>query len=184
MTFTQTAKHLLKDKTIPDSTCVIAVSKYQSIHNIKKLYQLGCRDFAESKAQDLEKKACILPKDIHWHFIGQIQTNKLPIINKYSTTIHSISRIKEIDILKKLDKTIDIFIQIKKDQSEQRSAALISELPQLLDACKNTHIKITGLMIMPLKAIKTTLSNISSGPNKRLIHYNGNILISQYLAWA
>ena len=73
---------------------------------------------------------------MHWHFIGQIQTNKLAIINKYSTTIHSISRIKEIDILKKLDKTIDIFIQIKKDQSEQRSAALISKTPQLL-----VHVK-------------------------------------------
>ena len=73
---------------------LIAVSKGQDVSKIKKLYDLGHRDFGENYLQELIKKSTALPADINWHFLGKIQTNKIKNIIKFSNLIHSVSREK------------------------------------------------------------------------------------------
>ena len=77
-----------------NSVKLIAVSKLQSIETILTASRLGVRDFGESYAQELAKKALKCPKDIIWHFIGPIQTNKIKLIAKHSQWIHSLDRLK------------------------------------------------------------------------------------------
>ena len=90
---------------------LIAVSKLQSIEVIKEAYSLGINHFGENYAQELDKKVLATPKDIVWHFIGPIQSNKVKLIAKHAHWIHSLEREKIAkklnDELEKLKKTID-----------------------------------------------------------------------------
>ena len=81
-------------KNIPANTKLIAVSKGQEVEKIKALYNEGHRDFGENFLQELQQKKAQLPKDIKWHFLGNIQSNKLKEICTNSELIHSISRRK------------------------------------------------------------------------------------------
>lgn len=64
-------------ESLPDGVSLIAVSKYHSAEQIAEAYAAGCRDFGESRVQELKLKQATLPKDIRWHFIGHLQTNKV-----------------------------------------------------------------------------------------------------------
>ena len=88
----------------PASVHLIAVSKMQSVEKIQELYNLGHRDFGESKVQELLVKVDALPKDIRWHFIGTLQSNKLKKAAEVCEVIHSIdseSQLKEIRKIRK-----------------------------------------------------------------------------------
>lgn len=75
---------------LPEQTRLIAVSKYKPAEDIQTLYNEGQRAFGENKAQEMKAKHEILPKDIQWHFIGHLQTNKIKYIAPFVTMIHSI----------------------------------------------------------------------------------------------
>ena len=76
--------------TLPAGVTLIAVSKYHPAEAIEAAYSAGQRDFGESKAQDLVAKQQQLPKDINWHFIGHLQSNKIKYIAPFVHLIHSI----------------------------------------------------------------------------------------------
>ena len=76
--------------TLPQGVTLIAVSKYHPADAVQAAYDAGQRDFGESKAQDLTAKHEALPKDINWHFIGHLQTNKVKYIAPFVHLIHSI----------------------------------------------------------------------------------------------
>ena len=76
--------------TLPQGVTLIAVSKYHPVEAVQAAYEAGQRDFGESKAQDLTAKFTVLPKDINWHFIGHLQTNKVKYIAPFVHLIHSI----------------------------------------------------------------------------------------------
>eukprot|EP00834_Sanchytrium_tribonematis_P001897 NODE_50_length_31184_cov_0.705099.p18 type:complete len:219 gc:universal NODE_50_length_31184_cov_0.705099:11761-12417(+) len=107
---------------------LIAVSKKKPFQDIKIIYDEGHRDFGENYIQELVEKAKKLPKDINWHFIGHLQSNKCKIINDlisdgYKIIIHTIDSLK---LAKKLnlalqDKTIDIFVQINTSGENSKS---------------------------------------------------------------
>ena len=78
-------------KVLNNRQKLIAVSKGQDISKIKKLYELGHRDFGENYLQELIKKSSILPSDIHWHFLGKIQTNKIKNIIHLSPNLVNIN---------------------------------------------------------------------------------------------
>ncbi|MGL4364393.1 MAG: YggS family pyridoxal phosphate-dependent enzyme [Bacteroidales bacterium] len=88
-------------KTLPKNVLLIAVSKNQSVESIMTAYKTGIRDFGENRVQELQYKAQCLPKDIQWHFIGHLQSNKAKLVAQYAHVIHSID---SIALLKKLDK--------------------------------------------------------------------------------
>ncbi|MBE6226555.1 MAG: YggS family pyridoxal phosphate-dependent enzyme [Bacteroidales bacterium] len=75
---------------LPSTVKLVAVSKFHPAESIEQAYGAGQRIFAESRPQELAAKAEILPKDIEWHFIGHLQTNKLKMVVPYATLIHSV----------------------------------------------------------------------------------------------
>src|SRR5690349_8493914 len=83
-----------------DSVKLIAVSKLRTIEEIKVLYYLGQRDFAENYVQELMAKQLELPKDIRWHFIGHLQTNKVKYIAPF---IHNIQGVDSFNLLEEID---------------------------------------------------------------------------------
>src|SRR5437773_10438645 len=85
----------------PGNVTLIAVSKTKSVEEIKQLYDLGQRDFGENYVQELVEKEKQLPKDIRWHFIGHLQSNKVKIIAPF---IHLIQSIDSLKLLTEINK--------------------------------------------------------------------------------
>jgi pyridoxal phosphate enzyme (YggS family) len=124
---------------------LIAVSKTWPASDIRILHELGVRDFGESKDQEaIEKVAELSDLDINWHFIGQVQTNKLNHIAKYANVVHALDRPKVITGLDaaagKLNRQITGLLQISLDGDESRGGVRIEaamELANLLSKCEN-----------------------------------------------
>ena len=91
----------IRDELQPTYTQLIAVSKTKSPEAILQLYEQGQRDFGENKVQELVPKYEALPKDIRWHFIGHLQTNKVKYIAPFMHLIHAVD---SLDILKEINK--------------------------------------------------------------------------------
>ena len=130
---------------------LIAVSKGQSIEKIRQLYEIGHRDFGENFLQELSEKKNILPEDIRWHFLGNIQSNKLNKIVKLSHLIHSISRKKIYDSLvsKDLEKSIDILLQLKLGDEISKSGMSGAEIEEILSSQKDaSRVVIKGIMVI------------------------------------
>ena len=79
---------------LPENVTLLAVSKTKPETDIMQLYEIGCRDFGENKVQEMTQKYNVLPKDIRWHQIGHLQTNKIKYIIPFVYMIHSIDSIK------------------------------------------------------------------------------------------
>ena len=86
---------------IPDPVCLVAVSKTKPVEMIREVYEAGQRDLGENKAQDMAVKYPQLPKDIRWHFIGHLQTNKVKYIAPFVHLIHAVDSLK---VLKEINK--------------------------------------------------------------------------------
>lgn len=137
-------------------THTLAVSKGQPIEKIKALYATGQRDFGENYAEefiakrDALKTAC---PEIRWHFIGQIQSNKIKLIAQ-ADTIHSLASLKHAKLLSEQTphKQLPVFIQINLSSEPHRGGILPSELPEFVKALsKIPKLKLIGLMtILPI----------------------------------
>ena len=134
---------------------LIAVSKLQSIEVIKEAYLLGIKNFGENYAQELEKKVLASPKDIVWHFIGPIQSNKTKLIAKHADWVHSLEREKIAkklnDELKTEGRKIQALIQVNIDQEESKSGMSPNHV---IDFANNVNANypnliLKGLMFMP-----------------------------------
>lgn len=132
---------------------LIAVSKTKPIGDIQTLYDLGQRDFGENYVQELVDKEAILPKDIRWHFIGHLQSNKVKFIAPFVHLIHgvdSLSLLKEINKEGvKNKKIIDCLLQMYIATEETKfglNAEELTEVMTKLDQFKNIEFK--GLMGM------------------------------------
>ena len=136
-----------------DFTCV-AVSKTKPIKEIQKIYDLGHRDFGENKVQELEHKYHNLPKDINWHMIGHLQTNKVKKVIPIVSLIHSIDSIKLLKIVnkesKKINKVTNCLIQINISKESTKYGFDNNEIDFLNKSFLKEYenIKIRGLMGM------------------------------------
>ena len=86
---------------IPNNVCLVAVSKTKSNELILEAYNIGQRHFGENKVQELSEKASALPKDIHWHLIGHLQTNKVKYIAEFVHLIHAVDSLKLLQEINK-----------------------------------------------------------------------------------
>jgi pyridoxal phosphate enzyme (YggS family) len=138
-----------------DSVALVAVSKTKPIEDIQELYALGQRDFGENYVQELSEKQSQLPKDIRWHFIGHLQSNKSRQIAPFVYLIHGVDSFKllqEIDKQgAKLEKTINILLQVHIAEEETKFGLDEAELDAIicndrLEPLKN--ICVYGLMGM------------------------------------
>ena len=134
-------------------TCV-AVSKTKPIEEITKIYDLGHRNFGENKVQELEFKYESLPKDIKWHMIGHLQSNKVKKVIPIVSLIHSVDSLKLLKTInkesKKIDKTVDCLIQVNISNENSKFGFIKKELEFLNQDFLNDfkYIKIRGLMGM------------------------------------
>ena len=130
---------------------LVAVSKTKPVEDILELYDLGHRDFGENYVQELVEKAERLPKDIRWHFIGHLQSNKVKLITPFIYLIHGVDSLK---LLKEIDKQaekskrhIDCLLQVHIAQEETKFGFDENEL-LALEIGQFANVKIKGLMGM------------------------------------
>ncbi len=133
---------------------LVAVSKTKPPADILELYNLGQKDFGENYVQELTEKHEQLPKDIRWHFIGHLQSNKVKYIAPFVSLIQAVDSKKllaEIDKQgKKLDRTIDCLLQVHIAAEETKFGFDENDLHELFDASfiDYKNVRILGLMGM------------------------------------
>jgi len=137
------------------SVSLVAVSKFHAVETLREAYDAGQRIFGESRAQELKVKHQALPNDIEWHFIGQLQSNKVKDIVPFISMIHSIDSLKLLEEVNKQaaknDRVIDVLLEIHVAKEETKTGLSPDECRTLLttDAYKNlSNIRICGLMAM------------------------------------
>lgn len=144
---------LLQRELTPKKCKLIAVSKTQPIEKILEAYHAGQRSFGENKAQELEKKWKELPRDIEWHMIGHLQTNKVKYIAPFVSQIHSVDSQKLVAEINKQgnkeNRVISCLLQIHIAQEDSKFGLSYEDLLRLLDEVNNyPFVKVTGLMGM------------------------------------
>ena len=122
--------------TLPAGVQLVAVSKFHPAERLQEAYDAGQRIFGESRPQEMAAKAEVLPKDIVWTMIGHLQTNKVrQIIDKVSM-IHSVDSLRLAEEInrqaEKIEKTMDILIEVNIGEEESKSGVLVSDLEKLL----------------------------------------------------
>ena len=131
---------------------LIAVSKTKPASDIEALYQLGQRDFGENYVQELVDKSAALPKDIHWHFIGHLQSNKVKYIAPFVYLIHGIDSYKLLQEVNKQaaksNRVIDCLLQVHIAEEETKFGFDNNELEALPDLNELKHVRVCGLMGM------------------------------------
>jgi pyridoxal phosphate enzyme (YggS family) len=134
---------------------LIAVSKTKPASEILELYHLGQKDFGENKVQEMLTKHEQLPKDIQWHLIGHLQTNKVKFIAPFVHLIHSVDSLKLLTEINKqalkCNRTIDCLLQIFIANEETKFGLSAEEAKQLLSSAdfpSLQNIRICGLMGM------------------------------------
>jgi pyridoxal phosphate enzyme (YggS family) len=140
---------------LPEKVQLVAVSKYYPVEKIMEAYSAGQRLFAESRLQELAKKAESLPKDIQWHFIGHLQSNKVKQVLQYSTLIHSVDNEKLLlEIEKeaiKQDKKVNCLLQIHIAEEETKFGFSLEELSAFFENDSFSRFKsinFCGIMAM------------------------------------
>jgi pyridoxal phosphate enzyme (YggS family) len=134
---------------------LVAVSKTKPVEDILALYNLGQRDFGENYVQELIEKEEQLPKDIRWHFIGHLQSNKIKQIISFVHLIHGVDSLKLLKEInkqsEKINKTTNCLLQIHIAQEETKFGLDENELNEIIRQFDNSTIKnvnIVGLMGM------------------------------------
>ncbi|MEP7259206.1 MAG: YggS family pyridoxal phosphate-dependent enzyme [Flavitalea sp.] len=172
---------------------LVAVSKFKTAEDIMELYQLGQRDFGENYVQELMEKQLLLPKDIRWHFIGHLQSNKIKFIAPFIQLVESIDSLKLLGELqkqaKKANRVISCLLQVHIASEETKFGLDENELQELIAAVVNggeeewRQISITGLMGMASfsddeRQVRTefrklkTLYDTYSGSSSGSIHFS------------
>lgn len=143
---------ILKEVSTSGAT-LIAVSKKKSVEDIKELYDLGHRDFGENYVQELVQKVPLLPRDIHWHFIGHLQRNKVKMILPFCSLIQGVDRYELLEEINKqaarLGREIDCLLQVHIATEETKFGFGPEELSSvLLKRSLFSNVRIIGLMGM------------------------------------
>jgi len=146
--------HSIKS-TLPAHVTLIAVTKTQALDKLMEVYDAGHRIFGENKVQELVEKQEALPKDIEWHLIGHLQTNKVKYIAAFISLIHSVDSLKLLqEINKQAEKNnriINCLLQIYIANEDTKFGLSFSEAEELMHSDELSglkNIKITGLMGM------------------------------------
>lgn len=136
---------------------LICVSKYHTEEEIMQIYNMGQRDFGENKVQDLLKKEEDLPKDIKWHLLGHLQTNKVKHIIGKTVLIHSLDSLHlAAEIQKHSENTgviTNCLVQVNSTGIEDRYGVPYDSLPSFIDEVEKNmpNIRLCGMMGMAPK---------------------------------
>ena len=148
--------NLLKIKSsLPTNVTLVAVSKTKPVADLMQAYEAGQRIFGENKIQEMAEKWEAMPKDIQWHMIGHIQTNKVKFMAPFVSLIHGVDSLKLLEEINKQaqknDRTIDCLLQIHIAEEETKFGLDEKELDEILKHVQHQemkNIRIVGLMGM------------------------------------
>jgi len=128
--------HNIKDN-LPGTVKLVAVSKFHPIEAIQEAYNAGQRIFGESRMQEIDQKQGQLPKDIQWHFIGHLQTNKVKAIIPYTHTVHSVDSWKLLQEIEKqaanVNKHVCCLLEMRIAQEDSKYGLSFDDCRKLLD---------------------------------------------------
>ena len=140
---------------LPSNVTLVAVSKTKPVVDLMEAYNAGQRIFGENKIQEMTEKWEEMPKDIQWHMIGHVQTNKVKYMAEYVSLVHGVDSLKlllEINKqAKKHKRVIDVLLQMHIAEEETKFGLDDDELNEILNQVQNDkfqNIKIIGLMGM------------------------------------
>lgn len=181
-------KNLIKiKKNVPSNVKIIAVSKTYSTEKIMQLYNYGHTIFGENRVQELLAKYNALPKDIEWHMIGHLQSNKVKYIAPFISLIHSVDSKKLLYEINKRAKQnnriIDCLLQIHIAKEESKYGLSFYQAEELIkdkDLSLLNNVRLCGLMGMAtntsnLKIIKNEFKALKDFFNKIKNKYFANI---------
>ncbi len=141
--------------TIPSDVTLVAVSKTKPVSDLQEVYDAGQRVFGENKVQEMTEKYEVLPKDIQWHLIGHLQTNKVKYIAPFVSLIHSVDSMKLLNEInkeaKKNNRVIDCLLQFHIAEEETKFGLSIEEAKELLESkefVEMQNVSIVGIMGM------------------------------------
>lgn len=149
-------KNLLEIKSsLPENVTLVAVSKTKPVSDLMEAYEAGQRIFGENKIQEMAEKFELMPKDIEWHMIGHVQTNKVKFMAPFVSLVHGVDSLKLLEEINKQalknNRIIDCLLQIHIAEEDTKFGLDDTELNDLLhsETFKNLkNIKIKGLMGM------------------------------------
>ena len=140
---------------LPNHVTLVAVSKTKPVSDLMEAYNAGQRIFGENKIQEMTEKWEQMPKDIEWHMIGHVQTNKVKFMAEYVSLVHGVDSLKLLEEInkqaKKHNRVINCLLQIHIAEEETKFGLNEEELNAILsseDFKKLENIKIVGLMGM------------------------------------
>lgn len=142
---------------LPENITLVAVSKTKPISDLMEAYEVGQRVFGENKIQEMSEKWEAMPKDIQWHMIGHVQTNKVKYMAPYVSLIHGVDSLKLLQEINKQaaknNRVIDCLLQVYIAEEESKFGLDEEELSEVLkqvqhDKNELNHIRIVGLMGM------------------------------------
>ena len=141
--------------SLPEGVKLVAVSKTKPVEAIEEAYEAGQRVFGENRVQELAEKYEILPKDIEWHMIGHLQTNKVKYMAAFVSLIHGVESLKLLETIdkegRKHDRVIPCLLQFYIASEETKFGLDMEEAKALLesdDYRQMKNVKIVGVMGM------------------------------------
>lgn len=153
MSIAENLEHIKQE--LPVQVSLVAVSKTKPVEDLQEAYAAGQRIFGENKIQEMTEKWELLPKDIQWHMIGHVQSNKVKYMAPFVSLIHGVDSfklLKEIDKqAKKNERTIDCLLQLKIAEEDSKFGMKITDVEQILESKKfqeMKHVRIKGFMGM------------------------------------
>jgi pyridoxal phosphate enzyme (YggS family) len=153
MTIKENLKYI--QSQLPGKVRLVAVSKTRTNDEILEAYQSGQRQFGENKVQELTKKCRELPKDIEWHYIGHLQTNKVKQLVPFVSMIHSIDSLKLLSTINKeagnCNRVIPVLLEFHIAREESKFGLTLEEAEELLSAPEIgtlSNVVIAGVMGM------------------------------------
>ena len=143
--------------TLPENVTLVAVSKTKPVSDLMEAYEAGQRIFGENKIQEMTEKWEVMPKDIQWHMIGHVQTNKVKYMAPFVSLIHGVDSLKLAQEINKQaqknNRIIDCLLQVYIAEEESKFGLDEKELNEIFEFVQDAknemnHIRIVGLMGM------------------------------------
>ncbi|MES2865021.1 MAG: YggS family pyridoxal phosphate-dependent enzyme [Bacteroidota bacterium] len=158
------AQNLTQIKSqLPAHVTLVAVSKTKPVSDLMEAYTAGQRIFGENKIQEMTEKWEEMPKDIEWHMIGHVQTNKVKFMAEYVSLVHGVDSLKLLEEInkqaKKYNRVINCLLQIHIAEEETKFGLNEEELNEILNQVQNDNNEFENIRIVGLMGMATFTEN-------------------------